>query len=345
MLYVTTRIKHDTFTAYQALNNDRGPGGGFYVPMRLPQFSETEILAMGEKSFSQNTAEIVNHLFGTKLDGWAIEFAIGRYPVKIVSGGSRILIAESWHNPAWRFERLARGIEKAIRQSDQICPVPSDWLMTGSRIAVLFGIFGELLHSGDVSFERPLDLAVPTGNFSGPMACWYGRSMGLPIGNILCCCNENGGAWSLIHKGYLRTDAAISRTDTPLCDHAAPADLERLIFATLGIEEAVDFSESCRVRSTYYLEPSDLQTLRQGVFATVVSKSQMEATVTGLYGSVGYVADPYTALCYGGIGAYRSRTGESRTALILSEESPVHHIDLLARCLGTTAEELKKAID
>lgn len=345
MLYVTTRVKQDTFTAAHALNEDRGPEGGFFVPMRLPEFSEAEIKAMGTKNLSQNTAQIVNLLFGTRLDGWAIEFAIGRYPVKLVNVGNRTLVAETWHNPAWHFERLARGVEKAIRQSDQICPVPTDWLMTGSRIAVLFGIFGDLIRSGVTGPDSPIDVVVPTGNFSGPMACWYARQMGLPIHNILCCCNENGGAWNLIHKGELRTDAATINTETPLCDHAVPAGLERLIFAALGLEESIEFTETCRKGGNYYLEPHQLQALRKGLYATVVSKRQLESAVSSLYGSNGYLADPYAALCVGGIGSYRSKSGESRTALVISEESPSHHLPLLARCLGTTAAELKNAID
>ena len=30
----------------------------------------------------------------------------------------KISLAESWHNPLWRFDRLVSGVEKAIRQSD-----------------------------------------------------------------------------------------------------------------------------------------------------------------------------------------------------------------------------------
>ena len=345
MLYVTTRTPHDTFTAAHALDEYRPADGGFFAPMRLPVFSAEEIAGLKARSFSQNTAEIVNLLFGSRLDGWSVEFAIGRYPVKYANVGNRTLVAELWHNPAWRFERLARGIEKAIRQSDQIQSVPSDWLLTGARIAVLFGVFGDLLRSGGIAADAPIDVVVPSGDFSAPMACLYAREMGLPIHNVLCSSNENSACWNLIHKGELRTENTVTPTDTPLCDYAVPFGLERLIFHALGIAEARAFAEHCEKGKTYYLEPHQLQALRQGLYAAVVSRRQMEAAVTSLYGSYGYLADPYTALCVGGIGSYRSKTGESRTALILSEECPVHHLNVLARCLGTDAATLKKAID
>jgi len=345
VFYVTTRVRGDTFGPNDVLNQDRGPGGGYFAPRNLPKYAAVDLRAMGKKRFSENVADVVNILFGTRLDGWTIEFAIGRYPVKILHTGNRTVTAEMWHNPAWRFERLARGVEKAIRQSDQICLMPTDWILTGSRIAVLFGIFGELISAGVTAPDNAIDVVIPAGDFSAPMACWYARKMGLPIHSILVCCNENAGAWSLLHKGEVRTDTTLIQTDTPLCDQPVPAGLERLLFETLGLEPTVDFLETVKRGSTFYLEPQELQTLRQGLYATVVSRRQMEAAVISLYGSNGYLADPYTALCYGGIGPYRSKSGESRTALILSEESPKYHIGLLAQILGTTSGELKKAIE
>lgn len=345
MLYVTTRVKQDTFTASHTLCSGRGPEGGFFVPKTLPVYPLLEIKALGNRVFSQNVADVINRFFGTSMDGWTVEFAIGRYPVKLANVGSRTLVAETWHNPAWHFDRLARGVEKAIRQSDQVRQEPSDWLMIVSRIAVLFGIFGELIRAGAVSADMPMDVVVPSGDFSAPMACWYARKMGLPIANILVCCNENGAAWNLIHKGEIRTDATIANTDTPLCDHAVPDGLERLIFSTLGLGKTVEFTECCRKNSNFYLEPHELQSLRQGLYASVVSKRQMESSVTSLYTSAGYLADPYTALCVAGIGLYRSKSGESRSALVLSEESPRFHLGTLARCLGTTAAQLKSVFD
>ena len=114
MLYVTTRTKNDTFTAARALAEDRSSDGGLFVPLRLPQFDPAQIRQLGKQSFSQNVADVINLFFGTKLDSWAIEFAVGRYPVKVTAITGRELVAETWHNPTWKFERMARGIEKAI---------------------------------------------------------------------------------------------------------------------------------------------------------------------------------------------------------------------------------------
>lgn len=345
MLYRTTRTNNDTYTAARALSENRSPDGGFFVPLKFQPLTRSELRKLAEKSFSQNVADVVNLFFSTQLDSWAIEFAIGRYPVKTGSISSREMVAETWHNPVWKFERLARGIEKAIRQSDEVCEVPTDWLMIASRIAVLFGIFGEFLRQGKVSADEPIDIAVPCGNFSAPMAVWYAKRMGLPISTILCCCNDNNGPWKLLHKGEIRTDAAPVQTAAPNCDHVVPAGLERLIFANLGVNAANEFAEVCRKGGSFYLEPEQQKKLRDCMFVPVTGQRRLESAVKSLYNSCGYPADAYTALCYSGILDYRSVTGEGRQVLIISEESPMYTLPFLARCMEVSPQELKKRMN
>lgn len=345
MLYITTRVGGDAFTANRALSENRGPEGGLFLPMRMPYFDEAKIMALPDKSFAQNMADILNLLFHTQLDSWAVEFGVGRYPVKLISVSPRVTIAETWHNPAWRFSRLATGVEKAIRQSDQIEKVPGDWLMIAARIAVLFGIFGQLLKNGAVRTDAPIDVAVPSGNFSAPMAVWYARAWGLPIANIVVCCNENSGVWNLLHRGELRTDAAAVKTDTPASDFTVPTDLERLIFSTLGAKQTAEFVSVCRRGGTYYLSDADRKTLQAGLQTCVVSSRRMESAIPNLYKTDGYIADPYTALCYSGLIDYRSRAGENRPALLIADESPAYSAELVARCMGISPAALKARLD
>lgn len=345
MLYVTTRVQQDAFTASRALSENRGPEGGFFVPLRMPNFDENQIAALADKSFAQNVADILNLLFGTQLDGWAVEFAIGRYPLKLVTLNGRINVAEVWHNPAWRFERLVCGMEKAIRQSDQINKVPSNWMRLVARIAVLFGSVGQLMQDEVLAKGQSVDIAVPSGDFSALMAAWYARKWGLPIGTIVCCCNENSSLWTFLHRGELRTDAVALHTLTPNCDYTVPTDLERLVFATLGGQEAIRFCNACRTGAAYYLESEQLKILRSGIYVSVVSGKRIASTVPNLYKTTGFIADPYAALAYGGLTDYRATTGESRPALIISEESPAFSLQFVAECMGINTDELRKRLN
>lgn len=344
MLYVTTRIPDDAFTAHRALTEDRGPEGGLYLPMRNPLFTREQILAQGEKSFSENVADVMNLLFQTELDSWTVEFAIGRYPVRMAGLGGKITVAELWHNPQWQFERVARSLSRLVLKSEED-QEPSNWMMIGARIAMLFGAYAELVHSDQLEAGGLMDVVVPSFDFGSAMAAWFARCWGLPIGNIVVSCNENNHLWNLIRYGQLRTDAVAVRTGLEKCDHAVPESLERLVYCTLGAAEAKRYCEVRRMGKNYFLQDHQLEQLRQGIWVSVVSQHRTEAMVSGLYKSSGYIAEPYTALCYSGLMDYRAQTGESRPALILSEESPAFYLDMVSGCLGIPRKVLKERID
>ena len=344
MLYVTTRIGEDAFTASRALAENRGPDGGFYVPMRLPRFNRDQIVELGQKTFSQIVAEMMNLFFGTKIDGQSVELAAGRYPVKYFPLNGKIIAVKAWNNPVYRFDRFVSCVEKVIRQ-DPISERAADWLQIAVRISVLFGVYGQLMLSRTISECQEIDVSVPSGDMSQLMAVWYARNMGLPIGTIVCCCNENHALWNLFHKGELRTDAIAERTHTPDCDYTVAPDLERLIFAASDHEEVSRFCEACRTGSVYELGPELMERLRAGIHVSVVGAKRMASTIPNLYKTTGFVADPYTALSHSGLVDYRAATGGNKPAVIISEESPLFSLEFVAQCMNMLPAELKRILN
>ena len=345
MLYVTTRDKTNVCTAYRTLGQDRGEDGGLFVPFQLPALDREQLDDLRNKSFGQNVAEVLNLLFNARLDGWDVDFCIGRYPTKLVAMSHRIVFAEVWHNPDLDFSRLVRNLTSRIRGTDDTVDKPSNWAQIAVRIAILFGVFGELMRVNMVEPERPVDVAVPSGDFTAPMAVWYARRMGLPIANIICGCNDNGGIWDLLHHGELDTDAVAARTLTPAGDHAVPPNLERLIYSTLGQEETRRFVDTCAAGKTYRPPEGLFEQLRRGMYAGVVSGGRMESIIRSFYNTSTYMLDPYSALAYCSLQDYRTRYAEHRTAIVLSEQSPAHAAPIVAKALSISLEELSDRLN
>lgn len=344
MLYVTTRSNNDAFTAARAMNLDRGPDGGLFIPFHLNTVSRQEIAALAEKTFGQNVADILNLFFGTKLTGWDVDMSIGRMPVRHQSMNYRIIVSELWHNADHSFSRVAETLAGKIHPDGQIIGPPSNWVQTAVRIAVLFGIFGELQKSGQVRADTPVDIAVPTGSLAAPMAAWYGRKMGLPIGTIICGCNENSALWELLHRGQLNTGLLAVNTNTPDADFAIPPDLERLICEACGREEAKSFFWSCTEGGTYVPTDTNRDALRKGMAAAVVSQDRVLSIIPSVYRTNQYILDPYSALAYGALSDYRARFGSSRTVLLLCESSPIACSETVTDAMGISVSELKKRI-
>lgn len=329
MLYTTTRSKNDVETAYKAIHLDCHSDGGLFVPLRLPMYTNAEVLALADRTFGENVAEILNAFFSCNLTGWDVEFAVGRVPVKINSIPHKILIAECWHNSQWRFERVVQTLSDRLRTEGEGSE-PGNWVNVAVRIAFLFGVYGMLLSTNQVDVAAKLDVAVTSGDFASPIAAWYAREMGLPIGNIVCGCNVNGAVWDLLHRGVMATGGVAMKTCTKDVDIVVPRNLERLISAVLGADEANIYQDCCFSGSTYAPSEEEFEALRKGMFAAVISDSRVESSIYNVSRTNGYVFSPYSALAYGSLLDYRAKTGESRTALLFSERSPVCDVEQVA---------------
>lgn len=343
MLYATTRGKHDVVTAYKTIHNDCYSDGGLFVPFRMPRLNKERLDVLASATPAQIIADILNEFFSCGLTAWDVEYALGRKPIQTVGAGRRLLITQMWHftgaEVSWAVQRLSDRIRGGDRRT-----AATNWMNIAVRIAFIFSAYGSLLSSGVIRPYRLLDVAVTTGDFAMPMAAWYARQMGLPIGNIICGCNANGGFWDLLNRGEFSTGDVLTRTCTPEADIVVPRNLERLVCATLGVEENMRYLLCCSKGRNYILSDDYLQRLGQGLFAAVISDSRVSSIIPGVYQTCGHILSPYGALAYGSLQDYRSMTGHSRTALLIEERSPARDIQTVGSLLQINENDLRRMI-
>lgn len=340
MLYVTTIDKDDAYTAARTFLEDRGPDGGLFVPRQMIRFEMNALYNLEQMSFGERMAEILNIFFSTKLTGWDIDSSVGRGPVKAATMSHRIFVLELWQNLDGSYDRLEKILAEKIRNDGNVEQRVSSWVRIAIRIALLFSTYAELVRTNAVDWETPVDVSVVSGNFFGAMALWYAREMGLPVANIICSCNENCALWDLLHHGEVKTEVQTIHTTTPLADVGFPAELERLVYATLGWQHTKDFLLTCENKGLYIPPVAEFEQFRNGMFAAVVSKARVEVLISSVYRTNSYLIGPYTALAYGGLTDYRAKTGETRTALILADRSPAQDAEVVADALGVTKQQL-----
>lgn len=322
MLYVTTRNHNNIHTVRHPLTKDRGPDGGLYIPFRNPDFPENLIHGLKDKSFGQCIADILNLYFGTKLSGWDVDFAVGRHPFRLVPMSHKILIAELWNNPGGDFFWLTHKLRNLVMPEADPNSAVSEWVSLVIRMAVIFGIYSELESLELAGRNKTMDISVCSGDFSAPMALYHARQIGLPVGRIVFGCNENSGAWDLIHHGELHTGASVVTTDTPYCDHSVPPGLERLIYDCFGLQEAVRFGQAVKKGLLYTVTEEMRQCLSDGLFGAVISKRRTDSVIRNIFRTNSYQLSGYTALAYGALQDYRSTNNEAGPALILAENGP-----------------------
>lgn len=339
MLLATTRSKTETYTAHRVLHTDTAPDGGFYIPHRMPVLEKSQILRMREQTFSQSVAQILNLFYGTEYTAWDIDCCIGRKAAGMTQGNQKVFLLKLWDNPdgdvsyitGRLYEKLCDGKpEKEI----------TDWARISIRIAILFGSYSMLCQQDISSF----DIAVNSGDFSLPMAAWYARFMGLPIGNIICACNENSAPWDFLHRGEMNTGLMVVPTDIPKLDIAAPRGLERLVFATLGFDETQKYADAVAKKDSYRVHPDMLSTLNHKMFVSVAGKGRAESVMTSVYKSTGIILDPYTAVSFGSVQDYRAKKGEINPTLLLWDYSPVNYLPAVQRATGLSKTEIENKL-
>lgn len=327
MLYVTTRNAHDVFTANHTLINDRCSQAGLYVPYSLTTFSPEEIIALRDKSFAQCAADILNIFFSGKLGELDFDFCVGKSSSKMLSMNHKIVVAENWHNSVRDFSYNVNKLYGRIREELDSVETPSNWMQVAVRVAYLFGHYSQMLQHGYVVADSFFDVAVSADDFSAPMAAWYARKMGLPIGNIICGCKNDDSLWELLHHRQMHVgDRSCS-------------NIERLIWETMGQEETKAFCDaSCQI---YEPDEEKYDLLRNGMFAAVVSDSRVSSVIRNVYRSSGYLLSVNSAVAYAGLQDFRASSGEGRTTLILSEQCPVCDCATVSAATGVSELDIK----
>lgn len=299
MLYGTTRANADIFTANHALTQDASPSGGQFVPYKMPSFSHDALQALARLSFSERIGEILNMLFGKRLSGIDIEYAIGRRPVRFVPLHHKAISVQCWHNlgssKEWLVARLAALLTEG---SSHVC----SWTVIACNAAILFAVFGELPNL----YESPVDLVFTDEESDELMAAWYAREWGLPIGNIVLSCAENSSMWQFLHRGMLRTEDANLTVS------------ERLLFACGGAREVQRFLDVYACSGVYCPTDRTMAQLRKGIAVTVISRERLSEQMVHCGNTRADETNIITVQKISSLMDYRAVSGESRPALIFS---------------------------
>lgn len=343
MLYTSTRNKKETCTAQRALCADRADDGGLFVPVQLPRYSAQEILHLMDLPVNDVIAQVLNALFGLKIASRDVEFLVGKEILRMREINYRITIGELWRNPDGDFSRTLRILSEHLCV-DKSVNRPTLWAKVAVNIAMMFVMFNQMSYKSEADLERRQDVVVLGEDFVTPMAVWYARKMGLPIGAIICCCNDNGNIWDLLQRGQMKMEQTPVKTNTPKCDISMPEGFEWLLYETQGPEAVAEFASACELGGLYQIDPKAYPIIKQGMYAFVVGEKRSLDIIPNVYSATGYVLCPYSALTYSGLMDYRAMSGENGPALMISQWSPLHSKDIVAQAMGISVSDLRERI-
>ena len=179
-----------------------------------------------------------------------------------------------------------------------------------------------------------LNFCVPTGNFGNILAGWIAKHMGLPAGKLICASNTNHILTDFLTTGVYDRNRPFHCTVSPSMDILISSNLERLLYAVTGSDEAVrDYMERLAAEGRYSVPGSLLERLQEDFACGWSSEEETEAAIARTYAS-GYLMDPHTAVAWEVLDRYRATSGDDRAAVVVSTASPYKFCDSVLRAIG-----------
>lgn len=303
MLYLTTRSKTETYTAYRTLAEDRSPDGGYFLPFYLPRLDPEKMSTLSNQSFGQNIAYFLNVFFSAKLTGWDIDCAIGKTPVNMLPLGHKTVLCQLWANPECNYAFVENALYRLLYSEKK--RQPTVWARIAIGTSILCSVCLQQFHKNIALF----DVSVADGDFLMAVSACYAKRMGLPIGNIIFTGREESGLWDLINRGILS-------------DSLYPSGLEMFLFAELGFTETQKYLHAVTKRTADSLEENSTLKLKDAMYISVIGTERIPLLKSNCYSSFKVALDADCALAYGGLQDYRAKTGSSEWTLILSQSNP-----------------------
>lgn len=192
------------------------------------------------------------------------------------------------------------------------------------QIVYYFSAYADLLAQGRIAAGDPVNFAVPTGNFGNILAAFYARSMGLPVGKLLCASNRNHVLTDFFATGTYDARRQFFKTNAPSMDILISSNLERLLYEAADRDGGLIslWMKQLRETGTYSVGEQRLDWLR-GLFAAgYADDMQTDVEIRTVFEQERYLLDPHTAVASRALRDYRDRAQDETYTVLVATASP-----------------------
>lgn len=183
--------------------------------------------------------------------------------------------------------------------------------------------------------DRPVSVAVPTGNFGNVLAAWAARQMGLPI-TRLCIGSNRNDILTRFLDGNDMSVRPVEPSLSPSMDIQVSSNFERLLFELLGRDSAACVATMARFKETGSMDvaPEAWARARALFQGLRLSDDETSAEMYRLFTTSHYLADPHSA-----IGLAAGRAGQVRGIPMIAAATahPAKFPDAVKKATGIDA--------
>ncbi|MFC1628123.1 threonine synthase [Gemmatimonadota bacterium] len=191
-----------------------------------------------------------------------------------------------------------------------------NWGRIPLQVASYVSAYADLVAMEGAGPGQKVDVCVPTGNFGNALAAWYARRIGVPIGRIICACNENDVLPDFLHSDVWDIrERDLILTPSPSMDILVSSNLERLLFEISGDAAGVrGWMDELATSSRFEADEVTMDAIRSEFTGHTVGNDESLEVIRRMHEETGYLLDPHTAVAW----EIASQTRERNPMIVVS---------------------------
>jgi threonine synthase len=181
--------------------------------------------------------------------------------------------------------------------------------------------------------DRPINVAVPTGNFGNVYAAYVAKQMGLPIEQFIIGSNQNDILTRFFSDGTM-SQQSVEASLSPSMDIQISSNFERYLFEVSGRDAPLiaRLMDEFKQNGSFSVDADLLAKAKQQFSAYRLDDEQTRAEIARVYKDTGEIIDPHSVI---GIAAARAcATDPSIPVICMGTADPAKFADAVEPAIG-----------
>lgn len=204
------------------------------------------------------------------------------------------------------------------------------------QVVYYFAAYKSLLEMGEITDGDKVNFTVPTGNFGDIMAGYFAKTMGLPVGKLICASNKNDVLTEFLATGHYDKRREFFKTTSPSMDILVSSNLERLLYIVCGAEKTSEYMKQLSECGEYQISAEELAEIKS-LFAGISCNDEGGADALGrVFKAENYLMDTHTAIAWAAFEEFKASDDECAGLknVVLSTASPYKFTRAVLGALG-----------
>ena len=203
------------------------------------------------------------------------------------------------------------------------------------QITYYFWAYASLVKSHGLNIGQTVDFIVPTGNFGDILAGFYAKTMGLPVGKLICASNANNVLTDFIKTGVYDKKREFKKTISPSMDILISSNLERLLYLSEGKDarKVSAYMNALKETGEYKVSDEALSFIQKHFVGYAFSDEDAKEEIRKVFLENNYLIDPHTAVAFCAMDEYKNENPDA-VCVVLSTASPYKFSDSVMDALN-----------